>query len=167
MAARAGRHLMLCAAALTSAMTLRVAPTCVPPTSVELLLAACKVARLPEVQVMPAPLRLPSTYGLVSAAFAELPRLREKAAAPASNADDPCAEWDALVEGLEAQLLRDVGGARGSLSAAQHASLVRAVVEVLFGDSLLTEMAWSYMEDEPDESKRSSCAPILSEQAST
>ena len=165
MAARAGRRLTLCAAVLTRATALRVPPACVPPTSVELLLAACKVARLPEVQAVPAPLRLPSTYGLVSAAFAELPRLREKAAAPASDPDDPCAEWDALVEGLEAQLIRDAGGARGSLSAAQHASLVRAVVEVLFGDSLLTEMAWCYMEDAPDESKRSSCAPILSDQA--
>ena len=46
-----------------------------PPTTAELLLAACKVTRLPEAQRLPAALRLTSTTSVVAAAFEQLPAL--------------------------------------------------------------------------------------------
>eukprot|EP00966_Prymnesium_polylepis_P176435 4083981-Prymnesium_polylepis.1 len=107
------------------------------PSTAELLLVTCKVARLPEVQNVPRSLRLRSTYELVACAFEELPSVYASSSVLFSGGD-PCLQWDELIEQLSKRL--EEQSAPGSLSRSQHEELIRAVVEVIFGDSLVAEM---------------------------
>lgn len=113
------------------------------PSAAELMLVACKVARLAEVQEMPLALRMPSTFALVDAAFEALPQVG--AVAREGGPDDECQLYDALVEGLDSRLTEvcdSLGGLDG-LTPQQREGLVAGVVEVLFGDSILTEQTWA------------------------
>ena len=105
------------------------------PSAAELMLVACKVARLAEVQEMPLALRMPSTFALVDAAFEALPQVG--AVAREGGPDDECQLYDALVEGLDSRLTEvcdSLGGSDG-LTPQQREGLVAGVVEVLFGDA--------------------------------
>ena len=113
------------------------------PTPAELLLATCKAARLPEVQGLPRELRLESTHALVSAAYAALPSVRD-VAQEAETAADRYLVWDGVVEGLT-QALVGATPPPAALDAEEHEDLVRAVVEVLFGDALLADLAWELL----------------------
>jgi len=108
------------------------------PSTAEVLLVTCKVARLPEVQQVPRALRLCSTFELVSYAFEELPSICEASSNLLSPGKDACEQWDELIEQLTRRLEDKTD--RGPLSSSQHEELIRAVVEVLFGDSLVAEL---------------------------
>ena len=173
-----------------------------PPTTAELLLAACKVTRLPEAQRLPAALRLTSTTSVVAAAFEQLPAL----GCEVGKGGDIVEMWDALIAGLTDRLRLEresgsgdadghgsangkgsakgggEGGGKGGfeatspssaqleLSTHQQNELTRAIVDVLFGDPLLTEMSWGYLNADSDadseggrgvRTPQGSAAPIL------
>ncbi|KAL1527912.1 hypothetical protein AB1Y20_009292 [Prymnesium parvum] len=106
------------------------------PSTPEMLLITCKVARLPEVQQVPRSLRLRSAYSLVACAFEELPSICA-ASDVLYPGSDPCLQWDELIDQLTRRL--DEKTEAGPLSRSQHRDLIRAVVEVIFGDSLVAD----------------------------
>ena len=73
----------------------------------------------------------------MSAAYAALPSVRD-VAQEAETAADRYLVWDGVVEGLT-QALVGATPPPAALDAEEHEDLVRAVVEVLFGDALLAD----------------------------
>ncbi|KAL3923989.1 MAG: hypothetical protein SGPRY_004052, partial [Prymnesium sp.] len=142
-----------------------------------LLLISCKVARLPEVQHVPRHLRLRTAVDLVSCTFEELPAVCE-ASDVLYPGSDPCLQWDEIIGQLSTRVEQQVsrrrertdtskgkekreegeerveraGQEQGDGECSAQSDLIRAVVEVIFGDSLVAdftdEMITAMMPDE-------------------